>query len=38
MTLTSQGSAVIELHRGPTLAVQVFDLKNGLCLLEHGND
>jgi hypothetical protein len=30
-----QGTASIDLRNGGALAVQIFDLKNGMCLLDH---
>jgi hypothetical protein len=30
-----QGTASIDLRNGNALAVQIFDLKNGMCLLDH---
>jgi hypothetical protein len=35
---SSQGVAAIELRNASGTAVQVFDLKNGLCLLDHGGE
>lgn len=31
-------SASIELRNGNTLALQIFDLKSGMCLLDHSTD
>ncbi len=33
-----QGQAAIELRNASGTALQVFDLKNGLCLLDYGNE
>ncbi len=30
-----QGTASIDMRNGNALAVQIFDLKNGMCLLDH---
>lgn len=38
VTPSSQGQAAIELRNSNGTALQVFDLRNGLCLLDHGND
>jgi hypothetical protein len=38
LTPVVQGQAAIELRHAAGTALQVFDLKNGLCLLDHGND
>lgn len=32
---SQQGTASIDLRNGNNMAVQIFDLKNGLCLLDH---
>lgn len=34
----SQGQAAIELRNASGTSLQVFDLKNGLCMLDHGNN
>lgn len=33
----NQGAAAIELRSASGTTLQVFDLKNGLCMLDHGN-
>jgi hypothetical protein len=39
MTVASQqGASSIDLRNGNALALQIFDLKNGLCLLDHSAD
>ena len=35
---SAQGQAAIELRNAAGTALQVFDLKNGLCLLDYGNE
>lgn len=35
---STQGQAAIELRNAGGTALQVFDLKNGLCLLDHGTE
>ncbi len=35
---SSQGQAAIELRGANGTALQVFDLRNGLCLLDYGSD
>ena len=35
---SAQGQAAIELRNATGTALQVFDLKNGLCLLDYGNE
>jgi CCR4-NOT transcriptional regulation complex NOT5 subunit len=35
---SAQGQAAIELRNASGTALQVFDLKNGLCLLDYGNE
>jgi hypothetical protein len=32
---SQQGTASIDLRNGSAMAVQIFDLKNGMCLLDH---
>lgn len=32
---SQQGTASIDLRNGNNMGVQIFDLKNGLCLLDH---
>lgn len=35
---STNGQAAIELRNAGGTAIQVFDLKNGLCLLDYGNE
>ncbi len=38
VTPSAQGQAAIELRNATGTALQVFDLKNGLCLVDYGNE